>query len=303
LAAHLSEPSLPELSNKLDYFARHARDYDSVFIGSSRIYHGISPALFDTDLCAAGHKSHSFNLAADDLKPPESLKVLAQVMRIHPVRTVFLEWTKIQIDPHTADQTTQRDVAWHSSEWTWSVLREVPHGHERGLYSYHQGELFRIHLGLWLRHYANLGRAQDWFRPTTQRVHFREELGPSTDGYRPRGTTVWNGVDRFRERVRKLTVGATQIAWLDDPLFSELIENAAGSCRLRGTQLILVVPPTLNDLPKPPSGIPLLAFNDPHRYPTLFSVKRRADWEHLNEAGALEFSNALAAAYVAMRSP
>src|SRR4051812_14733423 len=59
------------------YFQRHKAEIDTVFIGSSRVYHAIIPPRFDAAVTAAtGKRLHSFNLGYDAMWPPESLYML-----------------------------------------------------------------------------------------------------------------------------------------------------------------------------------------------------------------------------------
>ena len=88
--------------------------------------------------------------------------------------------------------------------------------------------------------------------------------------------------------------------WLNDPQFGQLMEEMARECEKRGAQLILVIAPTLDPVPTPPAGLPILVFNDPKQYPQLYVAAQRTDWQHLDGAGAVEFSRALAEAYAAM---
>ena len=77
---------VPEVTPKLDYLEGHIGDFDTVFIGSSRIYHGVSPKVFDATTGAAGRGTHSFNLAVNDMLPPESLRMLGTLLEMRPPR-------------------------------------------------------------------------------------------------------------------------------------------------------------------------------------------------------------------------
>ena len=169
---------VPGVSYKMTYFQDHGAQIDTLFIGSSRIYHGISPKVFDAVMSAAGQTTHSFNLAANDMKPPESLEMVHQVLRQHPVRRIILEWNPLQIDPHRADQTTRRDVYWHNTRWTWAILREVHGGRSRHLYSGHSVKLWGTHLSLWSQNFVNLGRGCDQIPSRGCHPTVAEDLGP-----------------------------------------------------------------------------------------------------------------------------
>jgi len=302
LSAVLPERRLPEITNKMTYFRRHAVEFDTLFIGSSRFYHGISPKVFDATAVAAGRATHSFNLGIDDMKPPESLETLEKVLRVHPVQTIFLELCRLQIDPHAPDQTTERDAAWHRWRWTEAVLREIPGGRNLGLYSRHARwrGLFQVHLGLWLQNFVNLGRGQIWTVPGEPVSQGMRELGPDGDGFAPRPAIPWTDAHDFTKLVGQIHRGEVELEWTDDPQLLRLMEEVAGECERHGSQLILVIPPTLSSMPRPLDKVPTLAYNDPRKYPELFSAAEHSDWEHLAEQGAMRFSQALARDYAQM---
>jgi hypothetical protein len=296
----LPERRLPQITNKMTFLRSQGPTLDTLFIGSSRFYHGISPKVFDADMAAAGRVTRSFNLGVDDMKPPESLETLERVLREHRVRCVFLELCRLQIDPRPLDQTTERDVAWHRWKWTEAVLREVPGGRRKGLYSGHSGTLFHIHLRLWLENFFNLGRARVWTAPAEPLSQRTFDLGPDGDGYIPRPAVPWKEAAKFTSLVEQIQRGEAELEWTRDPQFLLLLSEISAECHRHETQLILVIPPTLTSMPRPPEDIPTLAFNDPRKYPKLFSAAQHSDWEHLAQEGATEFSRALAEEYLVM---
>ena len=89
IAAHSfgAPPQLAEDSLRWQWFAEHRDSYDLVFIGSSRIYHGISPKLFCE---VAGHSWRGFNLGVDRMRTPACLDVARRVMALHPAKLKYL---------------------------------------------------------------------------------------------------------------------------------------------------------------------------------------------------------------------
>lgn len=80
-------PQLAEDSPRWQWFAEHRDSYDVVFIGSSRIYHGISPKLFSE---VAGHSWRGFNLGVDRMRTPACLEVARRVIALHPAKLKYL---------------------------------------------------------------------------------------------------------------------------------------------------------------------------------------------------------------------
>ena len=80
LYAILPFPDIDEVSQKLHFFEAHKNEFDTVFIGSSRTYHQISPGIFDDVMRENGRPTHSFNFGVDGMNLPESAYLLEQVL-------------------------------------------------------------------------------------------------------------------------------------------------------------------------------------------------------------------------------
>jgi hypothetical protein len=116
-ALHRALPNaVPEITPKLDYLKAHRADYDTLFVGSSRVYHGITPRVFDSVTAAAGKPTHTFNLGINGMQPPESLYVLRKALAIGlpHLHRVFLEIATVGPQPDTAN-LTMRDIHWRDN--------------------------------------------------------------------------------------------------------------------------------------------------------------------------------------------
>ena len=60
------------VSQKFRFFAAHKDEFDTLFIGSSRIYFQISPAVFDRVTRESGMPTHSFNFGIGGMYLPET---------------------------------------------------------------------------------------------------------------------------------------------------------------------------------------------------------------------------------------
>lgn len=80
-------PQLAEDSPRWQWFLGHRDSYDLVFIGSSRIYHGISPKLFSE---VAGRPWRGFNLGVDRMRTSACLEVARRVIALHPAKLKYL---------------------------------------------------------------------------------------------------------------------------------------------------------------------------------------------------------------------
>jgi hypothetical protein len=76
LHAFLPSPNVQEVGTKMRFFAAHKDEFDTIFVGSSRIYRGVSPSAFDEVMGKAGVPSHTFNFDVNGMHPPERFYVL-----------------------------------------------------------------------------------------------------------------------------------------------------------------------------------------------------------------------------------
>src|SRR5207248_3349845 len=79
-------------SPKLEFLRAHDGEIDTVFIGSSRVYHHFVPDVFDAGMRVHGIDTHSFNLAYEALWPPESFYRLRELLGARlRLRWIFIE--------------------------------------------------------------------------------------------------------------------------------------------------------------------------------------------------------------------
>ena len=326
LDAWLPLPDLGKVSEKLAYFEQHKDEFDAVFVGSSRVYRQIAPALFDAQVAAAtGQPMRSFNLGAPSMFLPESMFVIDRIVAQRPVR---LRWMFIELDdprPRVEEHAglVQREVYWHG--WRETVLmcfniltaRGIHKG-DRMLMLTHQGMLFG-------RCWTHVGFAQEWLanriqskNRTTATIE-RVTLGPAADGYDPYHGILGQkqsdskdpeaDVKNFLAATRALETGAARAQSPPDaslPL-RWLLREKVRALRACGIEPLFVIPPVTTAeteffaLAKQGVLPTLFAFNDPVAYPDLYQVSVRADTAHLNEPGAQMFTRLLAGKFAAHR--
>src|SRR5437762_14299366 len=72
----LQPPMIPKgIAAKLKFFAQHKDEFDTVIVGTSRLYYSISPELFDQTMTENGLPPHTFNFVIDGMHPPEHFYV------------------------------------------------------------------------------------------------------------------------------------------------------------------------------------------------------------------------------------
>src|SRR5690348_6244876 len=105
------------VSQKFRFFAAHKDEFDTLFIGSSRIYFQISPAIFDRVTRERGLPTHSFNFGIGGMYLPETSYLLEQILNLKPrnLSWVFIEYDELQTKWSPANQTSRRALYW--ADW------------------------------------------------------------------------------------------------------------------------------------------------------------------------------------------
>ena len=312
----LLPPSIPEgVAEKLAFFAKHKDEFDTLFLGSSRFYYGVSPQSFDAITRANGVPTRTFNFGVDGMNPPENFYVLDQILKTEPRRLkwVFVEVDNIQTKSHLRILGTHRLLYWHDWRRTALTLQKAinPRPSTTGFQKLNRlwsarRELI-LHLGLFEKQFTNVGRASDFLSSLveTRAVETDPKLGPNGDGYRLAGTALSpDRAEQFRRALAK-EISMARPEFID-PYAEHAYREYAARIRNLGADPIFVVPPSIFQSPvlfrEPPAR--LLSFNDCKTYPQLFDPNVRVDEQHLTSEGAEEFTRLLATEFVAIvRSP
>src|SRR5262245_37152928 len=81
------------LRDKWEHYGEQKDRYDTLWFGSSRIYRGIMPGLFDQLTSEGGVPTKTFNFGLDGMFPPEDAYVIERALENPPnnLRWVFIE--------------------------------------------------------------------------------------------------------------------------------------------------------------------------------------------------------------------
>jgi hypothetical protein len=98
-----SASSLPaqvggRIGRKLNWLEGHKDNFDVVFVGSSRVFHGLSPRIFDQVAAANGFRCHSFNLGMDSMGMAQSMDVIRDLVSTQPRN---LKYVIFELEPGT----------------------------------------------------------------------------------------------------------------------------------------------------------------------------------------------------------
>ena len=312
LRALLPFPEVPEVTPKLRYFIEHKDDFDTLFIGSSRIYRHIEPEMFDRAAAARGVPTHSFNLAIGGMHPPESFYLLDQALRAKPAKLkwIFVELEELSPKWSKEKRNTRRFLYWHNWPLTWLAVGKTinPDGRRpwwKMLWQSVRSETVRVHIGMLMKNLANIGGAKD----LEDRIAVPEDSNTNSEkfdqrrGYEPRVNTMSADQSaQYRKHLQRWIARAGQRSI--DPMTDKSYRDCARKIRDRGATPIFIVPAgpsqtklSFRDSTSPPG--PVLAFNDATRYAVLYDPRVRADVQHLTPEGAEIFTRLLAERFVA----
>jgi hypothetical protein len=312
----LLPPSIPEgVAEKLAFFTRHKDEFDTLFLGSSRFYYGVSPQSFDAVTRANGVPTRTFNFGVDGMNPPENFYVLDQILKTQPRRLkwVFVEVDNIQTKSHLRILGTHRLLYWHDWPRTALTLQKAINPRPRTTWFQKLNRLWSarrelvLHFGLFEKQFTNVGRAADLLASLveTHVVEPDSKLGPAGDGYRLAGAAMPpERAEQFRRALEK-EISTARPEFID-PYAEKAYREYATRIRNLGADPIFVVPPSVFQSPVlfRESPARLLSFNDSKTYPQLFDPKVRVDEQHLTNEGAAEFTRLLATEFVGIvRSP
>lgn len=306
----LLPPMIPKgIAAKLKFFAEHKDEFDTVIVGTSRLYYSASPEIFDATTRENGLPTHTFNFGIDGMHPPENFYVLEQILKTKPrnLKWVLFELGDIQTKWDNV-LGTERAVYWHDWPRTALTLKKAlnPRGNANWLIKLTRLWLARrdfiSNLTLFGKQFANVGRAADLL-PAADRERFAEaasELGPRGDGYRIAGDAM--SAERaasFQQRLADEISGATT-KYLD-PATEKGYRTAAAQIRQTGAAPIFVVTPIIWQTTSrfhEPAPAPVIAFNDARKFPQFYDVKVRIDDGHLTRPAAEDFCRALAQEFI-----
>ena len=312
------------VSQKFGFFAAHKDEFDTLFIGSSRIYFQISPAIFDRVTRESGLPTHSFNFGIGGMYLPESAYLLEQILDLKPrnLRWIFIEYDELQTMWSPENQGSRRALYW--ADWKrvsvllrkltdagagplWLpnpaklrdiVLRQNDEKNTRSLLTFYAAQL--------QKNYTNVARAADvldYFLSRDANERRASYLGAASDGYVTKADRMSPSEAAAYERAFSAAMAQNSTRALS-PYAVEAYRQCAQEVSGIGAAPIFLITPSIAEIniAVESTGVPgvVMAFNDPRVYPSLFRTSVRRDGQHLTKAGAEEFTQIVAANFVAL---
>ena len=324
-ALHVVLP-FPEIdggvSQKFRFFAAHKDEFDTLFIGSSRVYFQISPAIFDRVTREDGMPTHSFNFGIGGMYLPETAYLLEQILKLKPrnLKWVFIEYDEMQTKWSPENQTSRRALYWADWKRVSLLLRKLTDAGTDSLWlpspaklrdivlrqndEKNTRSLLTFYTGQFEKHYTNVARATDVlqrFLGSDTKERRARYLGAANDGYVTRPNRM--SPDQTAEYERGLAAAMSQT---DTHSLSPYALQAYRQCeedvrKIGATPIFLITPSTTElNVATENNGLTslVMAFNDPRIYPNLYRSDVRRDGQHLTKSGAQEFTRIVAANFV-----
>jgi hypothetical protein len=299
LNALLPFPEIDVVSAELRFFQEHRDEFDTVFIGSSRIHHQVSPAIFDRVMADAGHPTRTFNFGINGMFPPESGFLLERLLRTKPRRLkwVFIELDELETRRIPKAEASRRSLYWHDWKRTSLVLRKILDGDNQR----DARDLFFFHTALFAKNFANIGRKIDlswWSSHLGKKAAAPKTLGQDGDGYVPQIKRMSEAETVAYEAGLEHAVTQAEFRPVS-PSTGRAYRQWANEVRKTGATPIFLVTPTTAQTKlqlRSESGIAgvVMQFNDAKDYPQLYRNEIRVDADHLNGPGAEEFTRLIA---------
>jgi hypothetical protein len=310
------------VSQKFRFFSAHKDEFDTLFIGSSRIYFQISPAIFDRVTRESGLPTRSFNFGIGGMYLPESAYLLEQILNLKPrnLKWIFIEYDEMQTKWSPENETSRRALYW--ADWKrvsllWRKLTDTGTGplllpsptKLRDIVLGQKDEkntrnLLTFYVTQFERNYTNVARAGDvlgYFLDRDTNERRASYLGAASDGYVTRPNRMSPGRAAAYERGLAAAMAQSETRPLS-PYAVEAYRQCAQEVRNIGATPIFLITPgmTQTNIATESTGAPgvVMAFNNPRAYPSLYRSSVRRDGQHLTKSGAEEFTRIVAANFV-----
>ncbi len=319
LNALLPFPEIDVVSAEIRFFQEHQDEFDTIFVGSSRVHYEISPAVFDRITRETGQPTRSFNLGINGMFPPESGYVLERLLSAKPrhLKWVFLELDELETRRIPQAEASRRSVYWHDWKRTSLVLLKILDGDGQraelslpgkmgslltpGQESANARDLFFFHSALFAKNFTNIGRKIDlswWSSHLGKKPGPPKNLGPAGDGFVPQMKTMSVEETVAYETGLKDAMAKAEARSIS-PATEQAYRQLAKEVRRAGATPIFLSTPRTAQVKlgfRPGSGIAetVLLFNDAKAYPQLYRNEMRVDTDHLNGMAAEEFTELVA---------
>jgi hypothetical protein len=300
--------------DKIQHLRSRPADYDTVFLGSSRIHYGLQPEVFDAAMREQGTSTRSFNAALSGLRTHDTLR-LGEWLLAEPPPSL----RRLIVELHDFDQSI-RGEQWLSDQELEMHPPSLLACRLQSLWVSRQPAGQRLgQLGYLLLHtLGNALHVGQGPRIVADRLAIAQGRTPQRG--RPVANGGWSAVDAvqlphmvaqheafvrspevFEERLRN-RIAEPIPDWSRGGFRADAIAAFAALAASRGIETVFVVMPTMttdfrgrDQVQELHGKARVLAFDNPLQHRSIYDPAHFHDPSHLSTAGAAWFSRRLAA--------
>lgn len=313
LATFRPMPDRPFLRAKFEHWETHHGDYDTIFLGSSRVLRAFDPESYDAVMERHGTPTRSFNFGIPGMRGHEADALLRRILACKPtaLRTVLLEFPDYtEKFPDGNALVSDRSVWWHDLRATIDVLVTASRADAPLL---ERAADAITHLRLGFANLANVGGASLLFESLFAHRPNDDERAMTMLGLHgfapiPQGREATNATEEKysdpNSRIVEEMAGRIERRHAIDDNFAQFNHEALTRRidRLASRDILAIHVTVPNHVPLSmayrcdergllPHFAPL---NDPRAFSSLYRTMYFSDGAHMNDLGARAFSTALA---------
>lgn len=260
----------PLIDRKLTYFNSQSNKYNTLLIGSSRVYRQLNPEILDS-ICGTS----SYNLGAPASSMMENLYTLHR-MDIEAIQTLILELQPI-MPFNSVNENTYREIYIEDS-----YILPIH------LSNYYEKKNFPSYVRSIKNYIKNIYSFYKW------RTLKKSNPLPANNGFKPLNMKS-DGLRNKEYRKDTLIISRrlkenTKMKINTYSTLEKEIIKLNNKLKSQNTQLIIYLPPifknTVNTSQIENAGIPIINMYDPKQYPEFYESKNIFDKGHLNLKGA-----------------
>lgn len=306
------------LDSKYAYLLDKNNDFNTLFIGSSRINRGVNPAIIDSALAEYGVKSYNFG--SPSTTNPETYFITEQILKTEQLnlKYLFVELTPLNSIKVTNFKYYQsRYYYWLNLKYFWFIFKYLINS------NYTSNERFEIGTSYFssfimkninFLHYlklfdsSNKNKLQNFFFKKNNGFYSLDEDFPPTSNYAKRNENFksdTSGFNRMTRQVQKEFRNKKDFDSFNQYHYQKLI-NLINLAKTKNIHLIYLLPPRsrsyveelalINRIP----SAHLIEIANPFKYPELYQSKYAFDKNHFNKEGADIFTSNIASEFKAL---
>ncbi len=277
---------------KFDYFKENQANFNTIFLGSSRLQVGVIPTLFDS--ISTDKNIRSFNLGVSQLLNPEIYFLYDHILADESIELdyVFMELTALHSMP--IDHIRKKNsFYWHNLKYLKYTATYLMHSDAS--YTKKIG-LTGMYLASYLNKYLTVDHlfdnnkktdCSDWKAENGSCLYDVQMKG---DGF-VKSKSEWSDAYQYADSQEFI-----------NEFYLEKLQQLIELSKAKGTRLIFFIPPRLSRLEykevvnmgKALPAENFLSVTNIEQYPQLYLLEHSRDVGHLNREGAALFTKILA---------